>query len=117
MSTASWRSPSPSATAPTSRSRRLRRPGVRACCHERAAGPLGVGERPPAGSRRGVKVADMLDARERVTFGGRPVPGARGPVARMILRSGQGGRLPRARADQRVGRSRRARGGRPAEVR
>jgi menaquinone-dependent protoporphyrinogen oxidase len=38
-----------------------------------------------------VKIADMLDAREHVTFGGRLVPGARGLTARMILSRGKGG--------------------------
>lgn len=38
-----------------------------------------------------VRIADRLDAREHVTFGGRLVPGARGLIARMILSKGRGG--------------------------
>ena len=38
-----------------------------------------------------VKIADLLDAREHVTFGGRLVEGARGFIARMILSQGRGG--------------------------
>lgn len=38
-----------------------------------------------------VKVGDLVDAREHRTFGGRLVPGARGFMARMILRQGRGG--------------------------
>lgn len=36
-----------------------------------------------------VKVGDLVDAREHRTFGGRLVPGARGFMARMILRQGR----------------------------
>ncbi|MFI0724132.1 flavodoxin domain-containing protein [Streptomyces sp. NPDC021224] len=36
-------------------------------------------------------LADRVDAAGHATFGGRLVPGARGPVARMILARGQGG--------------------------
>lgn len=58
-----------------------------------SSGPLdrsaSENELPPV--RGAVKVADMLDARDHVTFGGRLVPGARGLVARTILSSGKGG--------------------------
>lgn len=37
------------------------------------------------------RIASRLDAREHVTFGGRLVEGAQGPVARWILSSGRGG--------------------------
>lgn len=58
-----------------------------------SSGPLdaSAGERdiPPVSGARAL--ADRVDAREHVTFGGRLVPGARGLVARMILRQGKGG--------------------------
>ncbi|HEY5836338.1 flavodoxin domain-containing protein [Streptomyces sp.] len=38
-----------------------------------------------------LKIADGLDAREHVTFGGRLVEGARGFIARLILSKGKGG--------------------------
>ncbi|MFE2264516.1 flavodoxin domain-containing protein [Streptomyces griseosporeus] len=58
-----------------------------------SSGPLdpSAGERdipPVPGVRR---VMDRIDARGHVTFGGRLEEGARGWVARMILKSGKGG--------------------------
>lgn len=37
------------------------------------------------------RIADLLDTREHVTFGGRLIPGARGLIARTILSRGTGG--------------------------
>ncbi|MBM9504438.1 flavodoxin domain-containing protein [Actinacidiphila acididurans] len=58
-----------------------------------SSGPLDptVDERdvPPVPSALGV--ADAVDAREHMTFGGRLVSGARGLLARLILRRGGGG--------------------------
>ncbi|MFH8933846.1 flavodoxin domain-containing protein [Streptomyces griseosporeus] len=58
-----------------------------------SSGPLdpSAGERdvpPVPGVRR---IMDRLDAREHVTFGGRLEEGARGWVARMLLKNGKGG--------------------------
>ncbi|GAA3785069.1 flavodoxin domain-containing protein [Streptomyces phyllanthi] len=74
---------------------------VRRHRHELAERPLWLfssGPLDPSASERDIppvpgvkKVMVRLDAREHVTFGGRLEEGAKGWVARMILRSGKGG--------------------------
>ncbi|MFI0901064.1 flavodoxin domain-containing protein [Streptomyces sp. NPDC020983] len=58
-----------------------------------SSGPLdasaAAGDLPPTPAVR--HLADRVDAAGHMTFGGRLVPGARGPLARMILARGQGG--------------------------
>jgi menaquinone-dependent protoporphyrinogen oxidase len=58
-----------------------------------SSGPLdaSAGERDIPAVSGACALADRVDAREHVTFGGRLAPGARGLVARMILRQGKGG--------------------------
>lgn len=58
-----------------------------------SSGPLDAGaatrDIPP--TDQVAHTADRVDAAEHMTFGGRLVPGARGAIARMMLRRGQGG--------------------------
>ncbi|CAG6397213.1 flavodoxin domain-containing protein [Streptomyces cocklensis] len=58
-----------------------------------SSGPLDaeVADRAPALVRGAVRVADMVDAADQVTFGGRLDDSARGFVARQILKQGKGG--------------------------
>ncbi|TQK50020.1 menaquinone-dependent protoporphyrinogen oxidase [Streptomyces sp. SLBN-118] len=58
-----------------------------------SSGPLdaSAGERDIPPVRGAARAATLLDAREHVTFGGRLEEGARGFVARMIVKQGRGG--------------------------
>jgi menaquinone-dependent protoporphyrinogen oxidase len=58
-----------------------------------SSGPLdpSAAERDIPPVRGALRIADALDARDHVTFGGRLTKGARGVIARVILSQGKGG--------------------------